>query len=147
VEIRKSHKLKKVPSEKVPFLVYLCTVKKILKIAALLPLIILCCSLSGAIRTTASGGNKVVSISSAEDLHSSVGAFYLSHPSTLSGNFVRVFNPPIFSQKNRLPSTWGFRKLAELILLNSYSNYQFFSKNIIGIFSPTPIIFPSHYFW
>ena len=121
--------------------------KKILKIALLLQIVLLYCCLPGAIRIGAPVDIRLVTKSSDGSHNYSVEAQFLIHDSAVAGNSVRGFNPLSFFQKHKLPSFWSFRKLAELTQLNNSSRYQFYVKNLIQWFCPTDIIFPFHYFW
>lgn len=56
-------------------------------------------------------------------------------------------NLPTFSFKNHPNDYLAHRKVTELFLLNSWSEYIFFATNIVVRLQPTDLIFPFHYFW
>jgi len=128
---------------------FLClyNVKKILKIAVLLPLVVLYSLFSGNYKTNILPEVNVHTQSSNKLDFSAFSSAILQHPLSLSEKVVTGFNPFSFPTKNRLSTFWKFNKAIELILSRNSTTCRIFPKNIFDSFRPTDIIFPFHYFW
>ncbi len=133
-------------ARKLAIFFYLCKVKKILKIAALLYLVVLY-SFFSAYKTNNLSEEKVHAQSSNEKDFSPFSPTILFLHLTLPEKVVSGFNPFSFPNKNRTTTFWKFNKTAELILSRKTTTYRICAKNIYNSFHQTDIIFPFHYFW
>lgn len=124
--------------------------KKIVKITGLLHLLVLYCFIVSIYNT----GLLSAGIASRNHLSTQEGGYFpktgahqFDHTNKTE-NIVNCFSKVLsFSLKNQLNNFVICRKATELFLLNTFSEYQFYSKNIAYRFPKTDIIFPFHYFW
>jgi hypothetical protein len=130
-----------------PFLFYLCHVKKALWIVFVLPIIVLYCHISGIYSANHSQPERFVARAANQQHHFALSATLPLQHAVLTENVASIINLISLSQKNKTTLFWTARKVTELKLLNQYSKYTFFARNIINWFHPTDIIFPFHYFW
>jgi len=130
-----------------PFLFYLCSVKKVLKIVLVLPIIVLYCHISGKYSANHNQQERFVACATNEQDQFALSATIPLQHAVITENVASVINLISLSQKNKTSLFWTARKVTELKLLNQYSKYAFFARNIINWFHPTDIIFPFHYFW
>ena len=86
--------------------------------------------------------------STSEDGYSPVGGVDLFTITTKPENIVTSHrNFPTFSFKNHANDYMSQRKAAESYLLNNWSEYIFFTANVVIRLQPADIIFPFQYFW
>lgn len=124
--------------------------KKVVKAAALFPILVLYCFIVSLYSTgiSASGIKFQNDQSTKEGSYFPIGGNYLLYHTTKTENVVNGFkNLLTFSFKNHTNDFLAHRKAAESYLFNTYSEYIFFAKNLVVKLQQTDIIFPFHYFW
>jgi len=125
-------------------------VKKVGKITVLFQVLVLYCFIvsiysTGVLLPGISFQNNQ---SEQENGYSPIDGVHLFTPTTKPENVFSGFkNLPTLTFKNFPNNYLAQWKGAESYLVNNWSEYSFFAKNIVPGLQPADIIFPSHYFW
>jgi hypothetical protein len=122
-------------------------VKKSLRIIGLLNISILYCFVISLYSGHTFGYNpdfSKLTNSKTESYYSVVTANLFCH-TTQTESSVNVF--PVTSLKTVAQQFSVCGKITEQLLFNVFSQYRFYSQNVLTRFTQTDIIFPFHYFW
>ena len=120
------------------------------KISTFLHISVLCCfivisynsNLLTSIMTSPAGKSIL------NENYSSIISANLFLPTGETDNVIHGYNINTPSSLKTNPNDFlACIKAKELLLVNLFSKYIFFSRNVVIRFQPTDIIFPFHYFW
>lgn len=129
---------------------YLCGVKKTIRIIALLNISVLYCFIislySGNALTHSSAFSKLTK-SESKNCCTLPASDLLCHTAQATISAPAFTTAPSSSLKNPFNDFWAWAKLTDGVFFSTFLQYSFYSQNLLIRFRQTDIIFPFHYFW